>query len=70
MSEMIISFTLCFFGGFLGGFTAIAVFRWYQRMQQLKVLVELHKELDMRIGTEISFAKLAQQLRDEGLGND
>ncbi len=39
-------------------------------MQQLKVLVELHKELDMRIGTEISFAKLAQQLRDEGLGND
>jgi hypothetical protein len=70
MSEMIISFTLCFFGGFLGGFAAIAVFRWYQRMQQLKALVELHKELDMRIGTEISFAKLAQQLREEGIGNE
>ena len=70
MTEMIISFALCFFGGFLGGFVAIAVFRWYQRMQQLKVLIELHKQLDMRIDTEISFAKLAQQLREEGLGNE
>jgi hypothetical protein len=70
MSEMIISFTLCFFGGFLGGFVAIAVFRWYQRMQQLKVLIELHKQLDMKINTDISFAKLAQQLREEGLGNE
>ena len=70
MSEMIISFTLCFFGGFLGAFAAIAVFRWYQKMKQLKVLLELHKELNMRIDTEINFAKLAQQLRDEGLGND
>jgi hypothetical protein len=39
-------------------------------MQQLKVLIELHKQLDMRIDTDISFAKLAQQLREEGLGNE
>jgi len=70
MPELIGMFLVSFLGGFLGGFVAIAVFRWYQRMQQLKALVELHKELDMRIGTEISFAKLAQQLREEGLGNE
>ena len=70
MTEMIISFTLCFFGAFLGAFTAIAVFRWYQKMQQLKILLELHKELNIRIDTEMNFAKLAQQLRDEGIGNE
>jgi hypothetical protein len=70
MTEMIGMFLVSFFGALIGAFTAIAVFLWYQRMQQLKALVELHKELDMRIGTEISFAKLAQQLREEGLGNE
>ena len=70
MTEMIGMFLFSFLGGFFGGFVAIAVFRWYQRMQQLKVLIELHKQLDMRIDTEISFAKLAQQLREEGLGNE
>ena len=70
MSEMIGSFVFSFLGAFLGAFTAIAVFRWYQKMQQLKILLELHKELNIRIDTEMNFAKLAQQLRDEGLGND
>ena len=70
MTEMIISFTLSFFGAFLGALTAIAVFRWYQKMQQLKILLEIHKELNMKIDTDISFAKLAQQLRNEGLGNE
>jgi hypothetical protein len=70
MTEMVVSFTLSFFGAFLGAFTAIAVFRWYQKIQQLKILMELHKELSMKIDTDINFAKLAQQLRDEGLGNE
>jgi len=70
MSEMIGSFAFSFLGAFLGAFAAIAVFRWYQKMQQLKILLELHKELNMRIDTEVSFAKLAQQLREEGLGNE
>lgn len=70
MTEMIISYTLSFFGAFLGAFTAIAVFRWYQKMKQLKVLMELHKQLSMKIDTDINFSKLAQQLRNEGLGND
>jgi len=70
MTEMIISYTLSFFGAFLGALTAIAVFRWYQKMKQLKVLMEIHKELNMKINTDINFAKLAQQLRDEGLGNE
>ena len=70
MSEMIVSSTLSFFGAFLGAFTAIFVFRWYQRIKQLKVLVELHKELNMKFETDASFAKLAQQLRDEGMGNE
>jgi hypothetical protein len=70
MTEMIVSFTLSFFGAFLGAFTAIVVFRWYQKMKQLKVLMEIHKELNMKINTDINFAKLAQQLRDEGLGNE
>jgi hypothetical protein len=70
MSEMIGMFLVSFFGAFLGAFAAIAIFRWYQKMQQLKILLELHKELNMRIDTEVSFAKLAQQLRDEGLGNE
>jgi len=70
MTEMIISYALSFFGAFLGALTAIAVFRWYQKMKQLKVLMEIHKELNMKINTDINFAKLAQQLRDEGLGNE
>ena len=70
MPELIGSFLISFLGAFLGAFTAIAIFRWYQKMQQLKVLIELHKELNMRIDTDISFAKLAQQLRNEGLGNE
>jgi hypothetical protein len=70
MTEMIGMFLVSFFGALLGAFTAIAGFRWYQRMQQLKILLELHKELNMRIDTEVSFAKLAQQLREEGLGNE
>jgi hypothetical protein len=70
MTEMIISYTLSFLGAFLGAFTAIAIFRWYQKMKQLRVLMELHKELSKKIDTDINFAKLAQQLRDEGLGND
>jgi preprotein translocase subunit Sec63 len=70
MSEMIGMFLVSFFGALLGAFTAIAVFRWYQKMQQLKILLELHKELNMRIDTEMNFAKLAQQLRDEGIGNE
>jgi len=70
MTEMVISYTLSFFGAFLGALTAIAVFRWYQKMKQLKVLMEIHKELNMKINTDINFAKLAQQLRDEGLGNE
>jgi uncharacterized membrane protein YdjX (TVP38/TMEM64 family) len=67
---MIGMFLVSFFGAFLGAFAAIAIFRWYQKMKQLKVLLELHKELSTRIETDINFAKLAQQLRDEGLGND
>lgn len=70
MSEMIGMFLFSFFGAFLGAFAAIAIFRWYQKMQQLKVLMELHKELSKKIDTDINFAKLAQQLRDEGLGNE
>jgi uncharacterized membrane protein YdjX (TVP38/TMEM64 family) len=70
MQEMIGSFAFSFLGSFLGAFAAIVVFRWYQKMKQLKVLMELHKELSTKIETEINFAKLAQQLRDEGLGND
>ena len=70
MSEMIGMFLVSFFGAFLGAFTAIFVFRWYQRIKQLKVLVELHKELSIKYETDTSFAKLAQQLRDEGLGNE
>lgn len=70
MAELIVMFLISFLGAFLGAFAAIAIFRWYQKMQQLKILLELHKELNMRIDTEINFAKLAQQLRDEGLGND
>jgi uncharacterized membrane protein YdjX (TVP38/TMEM64 family) len=70
MSEMIGTFVLSFLGAFLGAFAAIAIFRWYQKMKQLKVLMELHKELSTKIETDINFAKLAQQLRDEGLGND
>ena len=70
MSEMIGMFLVSFFGAFLGAFAAIAIFRWHQKMKQLKVLLELHKELSTRIETDINFAKLAQQLRDEGLGND
>ena len=35
MTEMIGMFLVSFFGAFLGAFTAIAVFRWYQKMQQL-----------------------------------
>jgi hypothetical protein len=70
MTEIVISSGLSFFGAFLGAFAAIGIFRWYQKMQQLKILLELHKELNMRIDTEVSFAKLAQQLREEGLGNE
>jgi uncharacterized membrane protein YdjX (TVP38/TMEM64 family) len=70
MSEMIGMFLVSFFGALIGAFTAIFVFRWYQRMKQLKVLIELHKELSMKYETDASFAKLAQQLREEGLGND
>lgn len=70
MSTMMGSFLFSFLGAFLGAFTAIAIFRWYQKMKQLKVLMELHKELSTRIETDINFAKLAQQLREEGLGND
>ena len=70
MQEMIGSFAFSFLGSFLGAFAAIVVFRWYQKMKQLKVLMELHKELSTKIETEINFAKLAQQLRDEGLGNE
>ncbi len=70
MTEMIGMFFVSFFGAFFGAFTAIFVFRWYQRMKQLKVLIELHKELSMKYETDTSFAKLAQQLRDEGIGNE
>ena len=70
MTEMIGMFLVSFFGALIGAFAAIAVFRWYQKMQQLKILLELHKELTMRIDTEMNFAKLAQQLRDEGTGNE
>ena len=70
MTEMIGMFLVSFFGALIGAFAAIAVFRWYQKMQQLKILLELHKELNMRIDTEMNFAKLAQQLRDEGIGNE
>lgn len=59
-----------FLAGFAGSLLAILGYTSYQKRKQLKVAMNLYKELREKIDTEISFAELAEQLRKEGFGND
>lgn len=59
-----------FVSSFAGSLLAILGYTSYQRKKQLKVAMNLYKELREKIDTEISFAELAEQLRKEGFGND
>jgi len=59
-----------FVSSFAGSLLAILGYTSYQKRKQLKVAINLYKELKQTIDTEISFAQLAEQLRKEGFGND
>ena len=59
-----------FVSSFAGSLFAILAYTNYQKRKQLKIAMNLYKELRETIDTEISFAELAEQLRKEGFGND
>jgi hypothetical protein len=59
-----------FVSSFVGTLLAVHGYMSYQKRKQLKIAMNLYKELREKIDTEISFAELAEQLRKEGLGND
>lgn len=62
---MLINGLIMFFSSFAGTLGALALYSHIQRMRQVKVLMELKKELQLKLDTELTFAQLAAQLRKE-----
>lgn len=63
------NYLLTALSSFVGAMVAILVWTTYQRIQRMKALQEIQKEFFGKIQTEITFQKLAEQLRTE-MGND